>query len=232
MSADEPVQGTPAAAQQSGFQTRGRQAANARFFEAAVGAAKARSYHAAVTAGLSAAEREDLYQDILLDIVERQGDYDPARGSPGTFTGLVSAHRMADYLSARKKDRSRLTFAEPDYVDTLEVIALDRAVQGLNPAIFAANDEDGGDGSFSRREHASAWDDGDEDLFADSIALHDLTAALAHMSDEQKGLFELLALHQDLPTAAKACGMSSATFYRRVADLQMHLRMFGIKPAT
>jgi hypothetical protein len=26
--------------------------------------------------------------------------------------------------------------------------------------------------------------------------------------------------------------MPTATFYRRVADLQMHLRMFGIRPAA
>ena len=52
------------------------------------------------------------------------------------------------------------------------------------------------------------------------------------MSDEQRSLFDLLAAYQDVPSAAKASGMSSATFYRRVADLQMHLRMFGIRPAA
>jgi len=52
------------------------------------------------------------------------------------------------------------------------------------------------------------------------------------MSDEQRSLFDLLAAHQDVPAAAKASGMSSATFYRRVDDLRMHLRMFGIRPAA
>jgi predicted DNA-binding transcriptional regulator AlpA len=52
------------------------------------------------------------------------------------------------------------------------------------------------------------------------------------MSDEQRSLYELLALHQDLPAAARVSGMSSATFYRRVADLEMHLRMFGFKTAA
>ena len=52
------------------------------------------------------------------------------------------------------------------------------------------------------------------------------------MSEEQASLFRLLALHQELPAAAKASGLPSATFYRRVADLQMHLRMFGIRPAA
>jgi hypothetical protein len=52
------------------------------------------------------------------------------------------------------------------------------------------------------------------------------------MSEEQAELLDLLASHQDLPTASKACGMSTATFYRRVAELQMHLRMFGIRTAA
>ena len=52
------------------------------------------------------------------------------------------------------------------------------------------------------------------------------------MNDEQVDLFQLLTAHQDLPSAAMASGLSSATFYRRVADLQMHLRMFGIKTAA
>jgi transcriptional regulator of acetoin/glycerol metabolism len=69
-------------------------------------------------------------------------------------------------------------------------------------------------------------------LFAESETLRDIQTALSYMNNEQARLFELLVAHQDLPAAAKASGMSSATFYRRVADLQMHLRMFGIRPAA
>ena len=100
--------------------------ANDPFYSAAVGAAKTRAYKAAVTAGLSPNEREDLYQEILLDIYERKGQFDPSRGGPGTFTGLVSTHRTADFLNARKADKKKLVFAEPEYIDTLEVVAIDR----------------------------------------------------------------------------------------------------------
>lgn len=72
----------------------------------------------------------------------------------------------------------------------------------------------------------------DQDLFAQSDTLHDLQIALAYMNDEQRNLFELLKVHQTLPDACKACGTASATFYRRFADLQMHLRMFGFKAAA
>ena len=208
------------------------QAANDSMFVAAVNAAKTRAYRAAVSAGLSPTEREDLYQEILLDIYERKGQYDPSRGAPGTFTGLVSTHRTADFLSARKSDKQKLVFAEPEHVDTLEVVAIDRAIYGGAPSQPAANDEDGGlIGSDHSQESLANWD-GDDDLFSNSSTQHDLLTALAYMSDEQRSLFDLLAAHQDVPAAAKASGMSSATFYRRVDDLRMHLRMFGIRPAA
>ena len=36
----------------------------------------------------------------------------------------------------------------------------------------------------------------------------------------------------ELPDACKVSGVSCATFYRRVADLQLHLRMFGFRSAA
>ncbi len=206
--------------------------ANDPFYCAAVGAAKTRTYRAAVTAGLSPTEREDLYQEILLDIYERKGQFDPSRGASGTFTGLVSTHRTADFLNARKADKQKLVFAEPEHVDTLEVVAIDRAIHGYFPSQSSANDEDGGQiDSDHPQDLLSDWD-GDDDLFSNSSTQHDLLTALAYMSDEQRSLFDLLAAYQDVPSAAKASGMSSATFYRRVDDLRMHLRMFGIRPAA
>jgi DNA-directed RNA polymerase specialized sigma24 family protein len=209
-----------------------RAAANDPFYCAAVGAAKTRAYRATVTAGLSPSEREDLYQEILLDIYERKGQFDPSRGAPGTFTGLVSTHRTADFLNARKADKQKLVFAEPEFVDTLEVVAIDRAIHGSAYPNSAANDEDGGHvDSVCPGEPSSCWD-GDPDLFSNSGAHHDLVTALTYMSGEQRSLFDLLATHQDVPAAAKASGMSSATFYRRVTELEMHLRMFGIRTAA
>ena len=112
------------------------------------------------------------------------------------------------------------------------VVAMDRAIHGFTMSLPAANDDSMEGHDAPRAEGmSSCWDD-DSDLFSDSNAHHDVVTALAYMSDEQRGLFDLLAAHQDVPAAAKASGMSSATFYRRVDDLRMHLRMFGIRPAA
>lgn len=185
-------------------------AANDPYFDAAINAAKTRAYQAAVSARLTPADREDLYQEILLDLLERAAQYDPSRGSPGTFTGMVSEHRTADFLTALKKDRGR------------ECVFSDHG---------AANDDDVTSTTDPFESAVPIWAD-DIDLFSDTAVLHDLETALAYMTDEQAALFQLLEAHQDLPSAAKACGMSSATFYRRVAELQMHLRMFGFKSAA
>lgn len=209
-----------------------RDAANDPYYRAAINAAKTRTYRAAVSAGLSTSEREDLYQDILLELLERETQFNSDRGSPGTFTGFVSEHRTAEFLNARKADRKRLTFASGEDVDTLEIIGMNRAPQGIDQAQEAANDDEAAPIGSSEVHYTSLWWDGDNDLFSNSNTLHDLETALAHMTEEQADLFGLLASHQDLPTASKACGMSTATFYRRVTDLQMHLRMFGIRTAA
>ena len=46
-----------------------RDAANDPYYRAAINAAKTRTYRAAVSARLSSSEREDLYQEILLDLL-------------------------------------------------------------------------------------------------------------------------------------------------------------------
>jgi DNA-directed RNA polymerase specialized sigma24 family protein len=186
-------------------------ATNDPFFDAVMNAAATRTYRMATRFGLSAADREDILQELVLDMLERAGQFDPTKGSAGTFTGMVSQHRATELLDSLIKDRQRLCFG-----------------YGLQ----ASNDPEFEEVvTYDSDNVVPIWG-ADLDLFADSDVLHDLETALAYMTDEQAALFQLLEAHQDLPSAAKACGMSSATFYRRVADLQMHLRMFGFKSAA
>ncbi len=196
-----------------------------------VKAAAARTRGAALSAGLSPMECEDLYQEIVVDILERRAGFDPTRGAAGTFTGIVSAHRTADFLSDRKKYTWRFIPASIDDIDSLKVAAVYSSSDASHVNSDAANDDLIEDKPLCEAERRPLWQE-PEDHARVCGAASDLQAALSAMSDEQRSLYELLALHQDLPAAAKVSGMSSATFYRRVADLEMHLRMFGFKTAA
>lgn len=185
--------------------------ANDPFFDAVKNAAATRTYRMAVRFGLPAADREDIQQELILDMLERAHHFDPAKGSAGTFTGMVSEHRATELLDKLMKDRRRLSF-------------------GSSPT--AANDpefQEPGEGDHDNV--VPMWAD-DRDLFADSMALRDLETAVAFMNDDQIALLDALKANEDLPTACKSSGMSTATFYRRVQDLQMHLRMFGFRSAA
>jgi hypothetical protein len=108
----------------------------------------------------------------------------------------------------------------------------DRQRLSFGSSQTAANDPDFNEpGEGDHENVVPIWAD-DRDLFADSMALRDLETAVAFMSDDQTALFDILKANDDLPSACKASCMSSATFYRRVQDLQMHLRMFGFRSAA
>ncbi len=182
------------------------------YHTAAQSAARANAWQVAHKIGLSQEDREDVEQDILLELLERQGRYDEARGQIGTFAGVVSRHRAAELTQAIVHKRKHMTYgrreeaANESESDWLDVLA----------------DQD---------DVVPLWGE-TRNYYDDIHAARDLEYAMATMDDEQYRLFSLLAEHQDMPAACKSSGLSTATFYRRVEDLQLHLRMFGIKSAA
>ena len=181
------------------------------YFQAALNAAATRTYRTAARFHLSCEDRDDLHQELLLDLLVHARKFDQNKGSAGTFTGVVSEYRTADFLKDLKKDRSRLIFCSTDE---------------------AANDPEPPAGANLFAENVVPMWSEEYDHFSVSATVHDLETALAFMTAEQRALFDLLELHQDLPDACKASGVSTATFYRRVAALQLHLRMFGFRSAA
>ena len=182
------------------------------YLDAALAAAATRTYRLAARLGLPSGDREDMHQELLLDLLERAPNFDPQRASANTYTGVVSKHRAVELVDALMKDRARMCFHSG-------------GTAAANDPQMDEPDEYDGDNVVPM------WAE-DRDLFSDSMALMDLQKALVYMNDEQLAFFELLETHQDLPSAWKACGVSSATFYRRVAEMRMHLRMFGFRSAA
>ncbi len=54
---------------------------------------------------LHRADRDDLRQDILVALLERRAQFDPARGAWSTFAGVVARTVVADQVRARQRQR-------------------------------------------------------------------------------------------------------------------------------
>ncbi len=192
------------------------QSANDPYFEAAVNAARVRTHQLAARHGFSPVEREDFQQELMLDLLEHRHQFDPAKGSPGTFTGMVSKHRAVELLDGLIKQRMRYT----DFDTASKMMgAANDPEMGMSKANSADDCIDAI--NFKR--------DPDHDFFTDGMAMHDLQAAIAFMNGEQSALLDLLTDHSDIASACVASGLSTASFYRRVHELRMHLRMFGLR---
>lgn len=228
----ESASGAGSAAEAHTGRARPFNVANDAFYNATVNAAAARSHRAARSAGLTPAEREDLFQEIQCDAYERKRWFDPTKATAATFTGVTSEHCKADFLSARAKDQARISFVAPDDIELVSARNQARSGCTRGAAQKAANDDGKPTNSHQTSPFAVVDWPLNADLFAQSDAVYDLRTAVAFMSNEQFDLFLLVTSHEERPSAAKASGMASATFYRRVTDLQMHLRMFGIRPAA
>jgi len=183
------------------------------YLNAATRAAAANAWHVAHKIGLSAEERQDVEQELLLELLERESRYDASRGQPGTFTGLVSQHRAGELTSAIVHDRQHLYFSSHGE---------DAANESESDYLDALADAD---------SVVPLWGE-ITNGYEETHVLRDLDSAVSLMDDEQRALWGLLAEHGDLSVACKASGLSKPTFYRRVADVQMHLRMLGIKAAA
>jgi DNA-directed RNA polymerase specialized sigma24 family protein len=179
------------------------------YVQAALAAARFRSQNCAIHFHLSQADRDDLYQTILLDALERSSRFDPAKGSASTFAGRVALNAANDFLNDLKRVR--------DYF-----IAADQ---------LAANDPDFDLGTDPFDGGHALWAD-DNDGFFEAEALCDLQSACSFMTEAQQGFLNQLAVHADLPSACRATGYSTPTFYRRVTELRLHLRMFGFAAAA
>lgn len=192
------------------------QSANDPYFEAAVNAARVRTHQLAARHGLSPAEREDIQQELMLDLLEHRHKFDPAKGSPGTFTGMVSKHRAVELLDGLIKQRMRYT----------DFGTASKKISAANDPEMGSYKADSADDCIDAIQFKR---DPDHDLFTDGMAMHDLNAAIAFMNGQQSALLNLLTEHSDIASACAASGLSTASFYRRVNDLRMHLRMFGLR---
>ena len=157
-------------------------------------------------------EREDLGQDLLVDLLRRLPSYDPARGSIGAFANIVLRNQSSRIAMRHHRQRR----AQGGSLLSLEV-----PLAGTREPVGDTLTEDDG---------LAAWH-GQTCCAAAVTELHlALQAALARLPAEDRRFCVALAHRPVTALAAEGFGSRSA-LYRRLADLRHVLTAHGLGPA-
>jgi DNA-directed RNA polymerase specialized sigma24 family protein len=160
---------------------------------------------------LQPADRDDAFQEIALDTWRRLTRYKADRGGLEPFLALVTLNQ------ARKIEmRFRRRRACPN-------VSLDTPIV-----------DDGEDGDLTLGD-ALTQDDGLPALLGNVVDGHartelvlDLSRAIVRLPYEMRRLCACLA-HETPGMARRVCGLSNTGMYRRIEELRLHFRSFGLE---
>ena len=161
---------------------------------------------------LPVCEREDLGQDLLVDLLRRLPSYDPARGSIGAFANIVlrnhsSRIAIRHHRQRRAQGGSLLSLAVP----------------------LAGTHEPVGD-TLTEDDGLAAWHGQTCCAAAVTELCHAMETALARLPAEDRRFCAALAHRPVTALATEGFGSRSA-LYRRLADLRHVLTAHGLGPA-
>jgi len=157
-------------------------------------------------------EREDLGQDLLVNLLRRLPAYDPSRGSIGAFAGIVLRNQSSRIAMRHHRQRR---------AQGGSLLSLDVPLAGSREPVGDTLNEDDG---------LAAWHGQTCCAAAVTELHHALQAALARLPDEDRHFCAALALRSVTALAAEGFGSRSA-LYRRLADLRHVLTAHGLGPA-
>lgn len=159
-------------------------------------------------------EREDLRQDLLVDLIARLPAFNPQRGTLGAFAGMVLQHRsavLAEVIARHRRLFGRVpvslydTIADEDGVTTLgDIIADDEGLSALHGQV--------------------------SDPTAEAERRIDLSRALGHIPTSHAALCAALAARSTERVAADG-PLSRATVRRRITELRHVLTAHGLQAA-
>lgn len=163
--------------------------------------------------GLPACDREDLGQDLLIDLLRRLPAFDPARGSIGAFAGLVLRNQS-----------SRIAIR----------IMRERRAQG--GGLLSLDAPSGGDDqrplaeTIGEDEGLSAWHGQATSAHASTEQHQAVQTAMSRLPPEDRRLCAALAHRPVSALVSEGFGSRSA-LYRRLADLRHVFTAYGIGPS-
>jgi len=157
-------------------------------------------------------EREDLGQDLLVDLLRRLPAYDPSRGSIGAFANIVLRNQSSRIAMRHHRQRR----AQGGSMLSLEV-----PLAGTREPVGDTLTEDDG---------LAAWHG--QTCFAAAVTelCHAMETALARLPAEDRRFCAALAHRPVTALAAEGFGSRSA-LYRRLAELRHVLTAHGLGPA-
>ena len=161
--------------------------------------------------GFTTSDREDLEQELILEILKSLLKFDPRRGSQGTFMSRVLERRIATIIRHRRRmcrDSVRIEGSLSDLIEDEDGAPIERA-ETLT-----------GD---RRRNQPSA-----RHLKAQIELASDLGVALGQLDPDLRQLGELLE-NRSLSEVASALGVSLTTVARRKERLSSCLEDAGLR---
>lgn len=157
-------------------------------------------------------EREDLGQDLLVDLLRRLPAYDPSRGSIGAFANIVLRNQSSRIAMRHHRQRR----AQGGSLLSLEVpLSVTR-----EPVGDTLTEDDG----------LAAWHGQTCCAAAVTELCHAMETALARLPAEDRRFCAALAHRPVTALAGEGFGSRSA-LYRRLADLRHVLTAHGLGPA-
>lgn len=163
-------------------------------------------------------DREDVEQDMVLDLLGRLGAFDPERGSLEAFATVCFRHRGYRLAQQAQRDRQRLHLTGFD-----EVVA-DGSGAGGDETLTLAE-------IIPEAAGLGAWWGQPTDAVAALERRLDLDRAASAIEPRDRPF--CAALSAAAPSAAiAAAGTSRATAYRRIAEMRLRLLAAGIAAAA
>lgn len=157
-------------------------------------------------------EREDLGQDLLVDLLCRLPAYDPSRGSIGAFASIVLRNQSSRIAIRHHRQRR---------VQGGSLLSLEVPLSGGHQPVGE---------TLTEADGLAAWH-GQNCSAATVIERHHaLQAALARLPAEDRRFCAALSQRPVSVLAAEGFGSRSA-LYRRLADLRFVLAAHGLGPA-
>jgi DNA-directed RNA polymerase specialized sigma24 family protein len=160
---------------------------------------------------LQPADRDDAFQEIALDGWRRLGCYQARRGDLEAFLGMVTLHqtRKIDARLRRRRHVAEVSLDAPLGTDEagVQLTLADSLTDDDGLPALLGNVLDG---------HARV------DMFLD------LSRAIRRLPAEMRRLCACLA-HEAPGIARRSCGLSNTGMYRRIEELRLYFRSFGLE---